>query len=392
MADQPDKRLYFIRPETIKKLEELAAAGGVVPDPTQFETLERAGKKHFRLRPSSGAADQYRRGARSFFPTVSGTTLTVGPGSIMYIEVRKRTQGGEPPPPRSIQPVFPTFEGTPIWPGPAEKSVSGMTGGSLWMITRSDLCSSAPPGGADPERIELAAKDSAPTIEPGEVRTLLSKFDLETVGSGLALTNFEPYRLSDLEWPFSCEAEGDDDDTDDPSLDDTDPDGSGSAAPDPAPSSAPSDPDPDPPFATCPVTINANWSNQPSCYNKSPFGSRKVPVDIAVSITLGGDLCTMCPNWWADAWLQKGTPVNPGSANVQPDKSIRWPIGCGDSRVLSFEVDPFVPCETLFFRVRVKSSPPTDPSESGPCCDHIFSQDFRVVMPPYCGESCSTVV
>lgn len=395
MADQPEKRAYFLSGATIKRLEALADGGGLVPDPTQFETLERAGKKHFRLRPSNRPEDAKRGAGRSFVPSVRGTTLTVGRGAVLFVEVRKRPQDGQAPPPRALAPVFPTFEGTPLFPGPAEKDVTGLTGGSLWLITRSDYCSSAvvESGAPDPERVVLAAKEGAPTIERGEMRLLLSTFDLVAVGGGLAISNLVPHWLSDLVWPFSCEAEGDDDETDDPSLDATDPDGSsGPIPPDPAPSSAPSDPDPDPPFETCPVTIEANWSNRPSCYNKSPFGSRKVPVDIVVSVTLGGDLCTQCPNWWADVWLQKGTPVNPGSANVGADKSIRWPIGCGDRRVLSFEVDPFVPCETLFFRVRVKSSPPTDPSDSGPCCDKVFSQDFRVTMPPYCGESCSTVV
>jgi hypothetical protein len=386
------KKLLFIRPETYEALRAAAEGGGLVPDPTQFDVQERAGRKHFRLRPTATGDDGRSGRARSWVPTVRGNTLTVGRGAIMLVEVRKRTQDEAAPPPRAVSPIFPTFEGTPIFPGPAEKNITGMSGGSLWLIMRSDYCQSAVGGDADPERVELVAKDAAPDIESGEVRILLSKFDLEAAGSGLAIKDPIYYWLSDVVWPFSCEAEGDDDDSDDPSLDDTDPDGSGSQPPAPAPSSAPSDPDPDPPFETCPVTIDANWANQEECFNKSPFGTRKVLVDITVSITLGGDLCTMCPNWWADAWLQKGTPVNPGSANVQPDKSIRWPIGCGDVRTISFEVDPFVPCETLFFRARVKSSPPVDPSESGPCCDHIFSQDFIVKMPPYCGESCSTVV
>ncbi len=397
MESQPEKKAYFLSGKTLKRLEELADGGGLVPDPTQFETLERAGKKHFRLRPSNGPEDAKRGAGRSFVPTVRGTTLTVGRGAVVFVEVRKRPQDGQAPPPRALAPVFPTFEGTPLFPGPAEKDVTGLTGGSLWLITRSDYCSSAvaASGDPDPERVVLAAKDGAPTIERGEMRLLLSTFDLVTVGGGLAIGNLVPHWLSDLVWPFSCEAEGDDDNTDDPSLDDPDPDGSsGPLLPDPAPSSAPSIPDPDPATEDCRelVQITANWAGKPDCYFKDPFGSRKVPVDITVSVALGGDLCEQCPNWWADAWLEKGTPVNPGSATVGADKAIRWPIGCGNRRLLSFEVDPFVPCEKLRFRVRVKSSPPTDPSDSGPCCDTIFSQDYDLTMPPFCGESCSTVV
>jgi len=397
MAEQPEKRAYFLSAETIKWLEALSDGGGVIPDPTQFETLERAGKKHFRLRPT-GVPDDAKRGkARSFVPTVSGTTLTVGRGAVMFVEVRKRSQDGAAPPPRSITPIFPTFEGTPIFPGPAEKDITGMTGGSLWLVTRSDYCQSAVGGDADPERIELAAKDAAPDLENGELRILLSKFDLETSAGG-AMSIKDPiyYWLSDVVWTFSCEAEGDDDPSNDPSLDDTDPDGSsGSQPPESAPSSAPSEPSSgERPSEACEALMNidANWSNKESCFNKDPFGPRKVLVDITVTITMGGDLCTQCPNWWAEGWLQKGTPINPGAAVVNPDKTIRWPIGCGDVRTLSFEVDPFVPCESLFFRVRVKSSPPTDPSDSGPCCDKIYFQDWLLKMPPYCGETCSTVV
>lgn len=51
MADQPEKKAYFLSAETVKRLEALAQAMELVPDPVQFETLVRAGKKHFRMRP-----------------------------------------------------------------------------------------------------------------------------------------------------------------------------------------------------------------------------------------------------------------------------------------------------------------------------------------------------
>lgn len=66
MAD-PDKKslrpaggqkLHLIKASTWNQIRKLLALADLLPDPTQFETIERAGKKHFRLRldPTSEAS------------------------------------------------------------------------------------------------------------------------------------------------------------------------------------------------------------------------------------------------------------------------------------------------------------------------------------------------
>lgn len=364
--------LIWLKPETYDALVE-AARKAVVPDPVQFETVNRAGKTYFRYRePGSAGGPGLGGGGGRFIVSFDAPNqlLRVGEGSVAW---------SLPEQPDSVtRPYVPKLEGISLSLNPGW-AVGGLTPGTEYEVT----CIYDSNAG----RMELRDPEEELELEEGERARLIATVSFQNAGAGMAIAQFsqrwhdniEDEGVASISSSFS--GSGDDD---------SDSDGGGG--------DSGSDDDSDD-------------SSSSSISSSSGCGCPGVTIENAVTMMVGAEASLPPEDWFStevgfnnaidpeDVLIVVETKVEPPEGDCEVYRGRLWlsvevgliskkSVFLGQAMGGSFVTEHLLTgtaCEVKNITACVSSfgnSPSSGLPALGPCC----GEPYDITLPPVIGE------